>query len=253
MLEFEFMEKNPETGLLGGANVWIDATGRSLCVNYFPAEDNEIRQALTVRCPFCQPTVLVRREAFQFVGGYRPAFAPTEDYDLWFRIAEHFQCANLRSVLLKYRIHPYQVSMRKRRQQALGMCAAQVSASLRSDRRPDQFDSAREITSELLANLGVTEAALQNEFFSGGCQWVRNMCMAGEYSVAFNAAQELLESDLKYVERWQISNLYLIVARLHLRQKRLLSSLLALGRALVTRPAVAGRPLKLLLQRLGLT
>ena len=251
MWQIDFMEKHPEVSVLGGAVEWIDTTGRALVTWDNPVGDGEIQSALLERCPLWQPTVLMRREAFVGVGGYRPPFAPAEDYDLWLRMAEHFQIANLKQVVLKYRIHPNQVSMRKRAQQTLGVLAARVAASSRRNGIPDPLNSVKEITPEALAALGVTKASLQSELASESGRWIRNMCMAGEYSVALQAALATLQSDLEYVERRQIADLHLIVARLYWRQRKYLSSLLAAAHAVVTRPVVAGRPLRPVLRRLG--
>ena len=89
------MEKHRQVGLLGGATEWIDTTGKTLCIDSPPTEDREIRLALSTRFPFWQPTVLISSKAFVLVGGYRSLFTQTEDYDLWLRIAEHFEVANL--------------------------------------------------------------------------------------------------------------------------------------------------------------
>jgi hypothetical protein len=250
--EIDFMEKHPEVSVLGGAVEWIDTTGKALITWDNPVGDREIQLALLERCPLWQPTVLMRRDAFVAIGGYRPPFAPAEDYDLWLRMAEQFQIANLKQVVLKYRIHPYQVSMRKRTQQTLGVLAAQVAASSRRNGIPDPLSSVKEITPEVVAALGVTKPRQQSELASQRGRWIRNMCMAGEYSVALEAALETLQSDLEYVERRQIADLHLIVARLYWRQRKFLSSLLAAAHAVVTRPVVAGRPLQPLLRRLGL-
>src|SRR5713101_3978695 len=247
----KFMKKHPEVSVLGGAVEWIDATGKPLITWGNPAEDSEIQSALLERCPLWQPTVIMRREAFTDVGGYRPPFAPAEDYDLWLRMAEHFHFANLKQVVLKYRIHPNQVSMRKRAQQTLGVLAARVAASSRRNGIPDPLNSVKEITPEALAALGVTKARQQSELASESGRWIRNMCMAGEYSVALQEALGTLQSDLEYVERRQIADLHLIVARLYWRQRKYLSSLLAAAHAVVTRPVVAGRPLRPVLRRLG--
>ncbi len=250
--EIAFMEKHPQVGLVGGATEWIDAAGRSLRIDHFPTQDHEIRSELADRCPFCQPTVLIRREAFLSAGGYRAAFIVSHDYDLFLRIAERFQCANLKEVVLKYRIHPYQVSLRKRTQQSLCKLAAQASASARRNGIPDPLDSVEEITPALLTRLGVTEARQKRDLAFQSWQWIRHMCMAGEYPVALNAALENLRSDLECVERWQIADLHLIVARLYWRQRRFLRSFLAASHAFVTRPVVAGRPLKSWVRWLGL-
>ena len=251
MLETEFMENHPRVGLLGGATEWIDATGRSLRIDSPPTEDHEIRSALAVRCPFWQPTVLFRRDAFALVGGYRPMFVQTEDYDLWLRISERFQVANLKEVVLKYRIHPYQVSLRKGRQQTLCKLAAQASASSRKNGKPDPLDSVKEITSQALTALGITETRQQNELASGRRQWIRHMCLAGEYAVALQAAEEILQSDLKMIERWQIADLRLTAAGLYWQKGKFLRSALRAAQAVLTRPAFLGRPLKPILRRLG--
>jgi glycosyltransferase involved in cell wall biosynthesis len=245
-LEVDFMENNPGVGVLGGVTESIDATGRSLDLqsHYFPSEDHEIRTALAVCCPFCQPTVLIRRKAFILVGGYRAAFAQAEDYDLWLRIAEHFQCANLTQVVLKYRIHPRQVSMHKRRQQTLCVLAAQVSRSSRQRKLADPLDSAEEITDEKLCEWGITQAVQQRHIFSDWHQWIRNMCTAGEYTVALNSALDLLHSEFQHVERWQVADLHLTVAWLYWKGKRFLNSCFAACHAVVMRPVVLGRPLK---------
>jgi glycosyltransferase involved in cell wall biosynthesis len=242
--EVEFLEAHPEVGLVGGGTEWIDAAGRSICTNEFPAEDKELRLELARRCAFCQPTVLVRREAVTLAGGYREAFTPAEDYDLWLRVVEHFQCANLTQVVLRYRIHPQQISMRKQRRQTLGMLAAKASASIRRSGKPDPLEGVQEITPQLLVSLGVSEAAQENEFVLQSRLWVRHMCMAGDDSAAFKAAVELLQSNWKYVERWQISDLHLTIAGLYWRQRKFLKCFLAAGRAVLKRPMVIGRPLK---------
>ena len=252
-LEVAFMEKHPEVGLVGGATEWIDASGRTLGVHDFPTEDREIRFALAVRCPFSHASVMLRREAFRLVGGYRPVFLQAEDYDLWLRIADHFQVANLEQTVLKYRIHPHQLTLRKRALQTLSVLAAQTSASARRTGKPDPLGPAPAITPELLAREGIPIAAQQIAVASDYLLWIRTMAQAGEYACAREAAKSLLRSpDSRYFERWQIADLYLALAKLDWRDKRYWKSLLSAGQAVMSRPLVLGRPLKPVLGRLGL-
>jgi GT2 family glycosyltransferase len=250
--QVEFLEQHPEVGVLGGAAEWIDKNGRALVTFGNPVRDREIRAALLEYCPLWQPSVLMRREAFVDVGGYRPPFAPAEDYDLWLRMSEHFQLGNLKQVVLKYRIHPHQVSIRKQRQQTFGRLAALASASLRKNGMLDPFDRIEAITPVELAGLGVTEARQQREFVSESRKWIRHMCMAGEYTAALDATLEMLQSDLQYIERWQIADLHLTAARLYRIQRRFARSIIAAGRAVVTRPILLGRPVKSWLGRIGM-
>lgn len=253
-LEVEYMEIHPEVGVLGGSTECINAAGKLLAtrIHDVPIEHHEIKSALAVRCPFCQASVLIHREAFNTVGGYREVFVQAEDYDLWLRISEHFQCAGLQHVVLRYRIHPYQISMQKQREQTICWLAAHASASLRSSGKPDALNSLHEITPALLADLGISKARQQSYLFIKCRDWVRIMCDAGEYSVALEAALVMLQSDWEYVERWKIADLHLTIAKLYWQQTRKLSSFLAIGRAVMSRPAVVGRPLKQLLRWAGL-
>ena len=250
--QVEFMESHPKVGVLGSAVEWIDTNGEVLIVRENPTDNLDIQSALLECCPLWQPTVLMRREAFVAVGGYRPPFALAEDYDLWLRIAEHCEIANLKQTVLKYRIHPHQVSMRKQTQQTLGILGARASALARRKGNPDPLNAVEEITPKVLAALGITKARQQSELASNRRQWIRHMCMAGEWSAALEAANTMLGSNLEYVERWQIADLQLTVAWLCWHKRKYLKGFLAACRAVVTRPVVAGRPLKPLLQRVGL-
>ncbi|MGA7566711.1 MAG: glycosyltransferase, partial [Terriglobales bacterium] len=176
--QVDFMEVHQETGALGGAVEWIDATGKLLGIYPNPAGDREIKaELLRGFCAFWHPTMLLRREVFAWAGGYRSGVVGAEDYDLWLRIADRFQLANLEEVVLKYRIHPNQVSMRKRKQQTLSKLAAKASASFRRSGELDPLNAVEEITPETLAALGVTEAMQQNELACDYRHWIRTMCL----------------------------------------------------------------------------
>jgi glycosyltransferase involved in cell wall biosynthesis len=246
--EVDFMEAHPEVGVVGGAVEWIDATGRPLRKMPRPIGDRDIRSALLRYSPLWQPSVLMRRNAFVLAGGYRAPFAAAEDYDLWLRIAERFQIANLEEVVLRYRIHPYQVSLRKRRAQTMCSLAAQTAATSRRNGTPDPFVGVGEMTSTLLAELGVTEAEQEIAFASDSTWWIRSVLAAGQDELALQSALEMLSYDWRYPERRQLSDTHLIVARLYWRQRKFLKSLFAATQAVTARPVVAGRPLKLLLR-----
>ena len=92
----------------------------------------------------------MRRETFAQVGGYRRVFPYAEDYDLFLRMSERLDCANLKQVVVQYRIHPHQLSLRTRRQQTIAKLAAQAAASARRTRDVDPLDSVEEISQSLL-------------------------------------------------------------------------------------------------------
>jgi len=244
MFEIDFMERNPGVGLLGGAAEWINALRQPLFVLSNPTGYGEIKSELLTRNPFCHPTVIIRKEVFTLVGGYRKALQASHDYDLFLRIAEHFECANLKQVVLRYRIHASQISITKQRQQTLCKLAAQASASCRRRGVPDPLNSVREVSTELLASMGVTEARLKHELAADCRDWVHNMFLAGEYDVALRVALDFFRSDLRHVERWQRADLLVWVARIYRRQNRVFSCMLAALCAVANRPALAGTLLR---------
>ncbi|MGB9067686.1 MAG: glycosyltransferase [Candidatus Acidiferrales bacterium] len=240
--EIDFMNAHPEVGVLGGDTEWIDAAGKSFRVERFPTDDRAIRAVLPAGCAFCQPTVLIRKEAFDLVGGYRKAFVFAEDCDLWLRMAEHFQLANLGQVVLKYRSHPHQVQLRKARQQSLCILAAQASASSRKNGNADPLASVEEITPAVLVAMGVSEATQR---INADRDVIRALNLAGDYSNSLKTAMEALQSpDWEFAESWQLAETWLIVARHYWKQGRFARSFFAAGRAFITRPVIAGRPLK---------
>jgi hypothetical protein len=249
-LEVDFVTKHPKVGLLGGAVQWINTAGEPLYVGRVPLEDKELRKELSVHCPFWQPTVLLQKEAFVRAGGYRDAFSPAEDYDLWLRVTNYVQCANLEQVVLKYRMHPQQVSFRRKRQQTLGILAAQRSATMRKALQTDPFDSVKVITPDILTDLGISETSQEQAFVSESQAWIRHMILAGEHSVALDAAVELLRTSSSRAPKWQLAELHLTVASLRWKRGEFTESLRSAGRAIKNRPKIVGRSLRPWLHRL---
>jgi glycosyltransferase involved in cell wall biosynthesis len=99
-----YLDAHPRCALVGGQTAIIDEDGREVGLRRYPTLDRELRRVITRYNPFAQPTVLLRRSALDVVGGYDPRYPRVQDYDLWLRIAERFEVANLDVVTLQYRI-----------------------------------------------------------------------------------------------------------------------------------------------------
>jgi hypothetical protein len=251
LCQLQFLEMHPGVGVLGGATEWIDREGKSLLTRPYPTQDADIRATLRTGSPFCNPTVVMRKEIFHAAGGFRKAFAPAEDYDLWLRIARHCQMANLPEVLLKYRIHPYQESNRNIEQMVLGGLAARISTASVENGRPDPLESVDEVTPALVRRLGVSEAEYQLAVAIDYWAGLRRLLSLGEYAAAQEAAYKMLgSSDWKQVENRLIADVWVLLAGLHWRGRAFSRSIIALARGVSIRPAVAGRPLKRLAKRI---
>lgn len=250
MWQVEFMEKHEETGAVGGAFEVIDGSGASILTYRTPVGDREIKLALTRFCALLHPTVLMRRDVFFAVGQYRKVVVDAEDYDLFLRIAEHCQLANLDRVVLRYRLHPSQVCVRKCRQNSLSGLAAQVAAKARRNGSRDPLETLDQVTPESLAELGVSHAAQEAAVARDYLRCIHNMYSARESSIG--AVIDLVRSfDLTYADSSVRADLHMFAAQLYWRQRKIARSILSAGRALVARPKIAARPLKPWLSRLN--
>lgn len=113
-VQVEFLERNQHVGLVGAYCLQIDHTGTSIKLYRYETDDADIKKALWSDCPFCHPVVMFRRGCIDSVGGYRERIGPAEDYDLWFRISERFQVANIPRPLLLWRIVPTGITLSNR-------------------------------------------------------------------------------------------------------------------------------------------
>jgi hypothetical protein len=250
MRQIEFLESHAEVGLLGGALDFIDSNGKTLCPRRYPLEDHNIRPLLLRESPFAHPAIVMRKELFFSVGGYRTVFADTADYDLWLRMAARCQLANLGEVVLKYRIHPGQVSCHKLRQQCLSALAAQAVAASNGAGGEDRLASVKEITVDVLAGLGVAEATVQSTLATFYLGQIDLMCRVGQQPTALRLTIEMLRSSRwEHIEKRKrfIADNWLRATGLYWGQGQFLRSLAAAIQAVIIRPAVVGRPAKRLL------
>jgi glycosyltransferase involved in cell wall biosynthesis len=110
-LQQAYLQANPAVGACGTAFTCFDTQERETVVN--PATDTEIRHALLRGNCFGMSTMMGRAELFHR-HPFDQSVAPTEDYDMWTRLASSgVQLANLPQSLLRYRIHAQQASQLK--------------------------------------------------------------------------------------------------------------------------------------------
>jgi Glycosyl transferase family 2 len=151
----EFLARHERVALVGGAVRLIDDGGRAFEESRYPVSDAEIRSAFAYTTPFVHSSVMFRRSAFDQVGGYRECFAETEDLDLWLRLAENHELANLPEAVIEYRLHADQASVRKLELQTLCLVAARLSARARAEGNPDPLDGVEAIDQDWLLSQGI--------------------------------------------------------------------------------------------------
>jgi GT2 family glycosyltransferase len=115
--QVEAFMRGPDLVLLGTSYFVIDEQGSILDVALLPIDNVEIQDRLGFGNLYCHGSVMMRHDAVRQVGGYRDFFPVSQDYDLFLRLAELGQVANLAAPLYLFRFHSNSLSRKKKEQQ----------------------------------------------------------------------------------------------------------------------------------------
>ncbi|MGQ0708561.1 MAG: glycosyltransferase family 2 protein [Rhodoferax sp.] len=107
-----FLQSHPEVGICGSAFTCFDDHGDLETVRH-PVDNDVLKSSLMTGNCFGTSTIMGRAELFK-AHTFDQSMSPTEDYDLWTRLAGYgVGLANLEDSLLRYRVHAAQASQRK--------------------------------------------------------------------------------------------------------------------------------------------
>lgn len=110
-----YLDSHPQCALLGTwAQILVEKTPTDRSLSH-PHLNGDIQLKLLFFNCFVHSSVMIRKSALETTGLYpeeKEKFPP-EDYDLWLRIAKHWEVANLPEVLLQYRELPNSISRSK--------------------------------------------------------------------------------------------------------------------------------------------
>ena len=164
--QVRFMDAHPHTAALGGTIALTDVDLKVLLRMRYPTDPRQIGARLINGNVFAASAAMIRLSAYKSVGGCRPAFQGTEDYDLWLRLSEAFELANLPDLLAYYRVHPAQASRRRAERLVLSTVGAQLSARARRASRPDPYDALGEISYQALLQTASSKCEVDNAVLS---------------------------------------------------------------------------------------
>ncbi len=237
-----FLERDRATAVLGTAMRYLGSEGPLPGLLAHPAGPAEIRRTLRDYSCIAHPTVLMRRDAFEEAGGYRPAFLHAEDYDLWLRIAERHDLANLTEPLLYHRLHRDQVSFAQIPQQVIATLFARTSARLRRSGQGDPAAGRGAITREGLLDLGMSGRSIDEAIVAAYLFRANLLLGLGCDDQAWIIAEEIARlslaavppGDLRAESAW-------LRGKVEIRRRRFARGGGWLVRACAFKPALAGR------------
>ena len=110
--QVEYLDRHSGTMIVGS---WIEGFGdvHRQYIHRYPVDNDEIKSCLLFESPFAHPSVMIRRTALENLAQqYSPNFPYVEDWELWSRLINSGEGANIPRPLLKYRIHAKSSSRR---------------------------------------------------------------------------------------------------------------------------------------------
>lgn len=144
--QVSYLQDRPDVHVVGSYVRLIDQHGGSVTdsVSYPTSSGAVRRHLLSNRNPLAHPAVMMRSETIKKLGGYRHSTTTAEDFDLWLRVVEVGNMANLPDILLKYRVHAKQVSDAQRLTQSLAAELAFISSEHRRSGKTDPIEALSE-------------------------------------------------------------------------------------------------------------
>ncbi len=128
--QVSYLDLHPDVAVVGTSYYELHEERGVVKLIRPPTGTDEIRDALFYEHTFCHSAVMMRRCCVEAVGGYYVAYRAAQDRDLWLRLAERFEMANLDEPLHTLRVRAASVSSTRRAEQrALAQQAARCALS----------------------------------------------------------------------------------------------------------------------------
>ncbi len=95
--QIDYLQTHPKIGVLG--TWYLNATTKNSRTIKTPPSDSEIRHTIYRRNPFGHSTVIMRKKILTEINGYNELLRFGQDRDLWFRLLNKTEFANIPKVL----------------------------------------------------------------------------------------------------------------------------------------------------------
>lgn len=106
-MQVAYLRMNPDVGMLYTSAICIDEAGNPLAGSYTAAASGSLYREIAFFVPLTitLPTVMIRKEILDTVGGFDPRLNRFEDTDLWRRVAKRYRIGALDVPTCRLRTH----------------------------------------------------------------------------------------------------------------------------------------------------
>ncbi len=167
-----FLDRNREVGIVGSNVVLHCTNGDSLWATGFPENAAQIKNAFLTENPFCHGATMFRRELITRVKGYREEFECSQDYDLFWRICDISDGANLREPLYHHRRTATSISSTRSETQLLVTYMTRALGRMRARGLKEDFAA---VTADAKRALSMIDAKAYRDM-----KYADNLLLAGD-------------------------------------------------------------------------
>lgn len=232
--QIQAFDGRTDLAVLGGFTELIDEDGRYIRQGRYPVRGRAVAEFIERGSPVAHPAVMMRRDVFDAVGGYRAAFRHAEDYDLWLRIHDRgYAIENLPFPVLAYRVHGTSISMRRGPEQALGTLVARLAHQIRVSGHDDSITDGTVLDEQLVLRLSSQLSGDHRAEYLEALYMNVSHAEAAAIEAAVDVVNELPRSS---ASRGPIARMLLRAANGFLRRGRRMRALRAAGRAFLSSP-----------------
>jgi glycosyltransferase involved in cell wall biosynthesis len=111
--EVYYLDAHDDICMVGTAYYLMDSWGRLIGHVHVVTEPIVVRWRLLFGNPIGAPTVMIRREVFEKVGGFDETIICSEDMEMWGRVCAYGKIGQIDQPLTKYRVHQSSLSRRQ--------------------------------------------------------------------------------------------------------------------------------------------
>lgn len=115
--QVEILDAQPRTVLVTGSFEVFDEDDEYLYREILPEKNEDIARAMYLRNPIGHSSVMFRKDTCLLVGKYSDTVGPTEDYELWCRLASEGDFHALESAVFRWRVNTKGITSTKNAEQ----------------------------------------------------------------------------------------------------------------------------------------
>ena len=135
-----FLDKHKDVALVGTSTIVIDEFGESLCMRHCITDPALLRKTVLVRNCFFHGSIMFRKKDIEQIGRYREKFVYGQDYDLYIRLSEKRNLANIDLPLYYWRFTRDSISAKQGHMQNVYGSWARAFAKERRLKGLDSYD-----------------------------------------------------------------------------------------------------------------